>query len=223
MCAALMAVLAGVIFTGPACAAVIATFPPEVIPIESILSAHTDLDINNDGNRDAVFLHNHQYAGIRALNGNGIIARTIRPDLIERGIEPLPDGTLISPNILGGNLHWFRDSRLYVDGDFSTADLGICVNTGCDGYFFGQTAYMGFELQMPDGPHYGWVMLRVSPRPYFSAGLIGWAWETEPNIPIIAGAVPEPATASLAVLGLLCCSRRRRHSPCCRRLKRGQP
>ena len=222
--AAMVVGLTSVVASNSANAAVIATFPAESIPISSqLFAAHTDFDINNDGIRDAVFLHNFQFGGIRALNGNGVIARTIRPDLIERGIEPLPEGALIRAEILGANLHWFRDNRLYVEGGFSTADIGICVNTGCDGYFFGQTAYMGFELQMPDGPHYGWAKLWVSDRPNFAAGLIGWAWETEPNTPIIAGAVPEPAAASLAVLGLLCCSGRRRHSPCCRRLKRGQP
>ena len=72
-------------------AAVIATFPPQLIPISSELFLdHTDFDINNDGVRDAVFLHSFQAGGIRTMDGNGVIARTIRPDLVERSIEPLP-------------------------------------------------------------------------------------------------------------------------------------
>ncbi len=209
--AAMVVGLSGVVASNFANAAVIATFPAESIPISSPgFLDHTDFDINNDGVRDAVFLHSIQAGGIRAISGNGVIARTIRPDLIERGIEPLPEGTLIGSEILGANLHWFRDNRLYMDGDYlPTADIGICVNTGCDGYFFGQTAYMGFELQMPDGPHYGWAKLWVSDRPNFAAGLIGWAWETEPNIPIIAGAVPEPASSLLIAVTAGICRRRR--------------
>lgn len=195
----LICLLLSLVLGGKSFSAVIATFPSEVVPISSdLFLEHTDFDINNDGVRDAVFLHGTQVGVVRAISGNGVIARTYRPDLVERAIEPIPEGALIGATILDANLHWFRDSRPYADGDFGgTATLGVCVDTGCDGYFFGQTAYMGFELQLPDGTHYGWAKIRVSPRPWFSAGLLGWAWETEPNTPIIAGAIPEPGTVTL--------------------------
>jgi hypothetical protein len=193
-------------------AAVISYMPPEVIPISgSIFLGHTDFDINGDGRRDAVFLHSDQAGGIRTLNGNGVIASFYRPDMIEREIEPIPAGTFIGAQVFAPNLAWFRDSRPYEDGDYlSTATLGICVDTGCDGHFFGQTAYMGFELQLQDGPHYGWAKIQVSPEPNFSAGLLGWAWETEPGKSIIAGAVPESSSLSLAAFGAAAVSFRRR-------------
>ena len=61
----------------------------------------------------------------------------------------------------------------------------------------GTQAYAGFRFNLPDGTHYGWILLSIN------AGIIDFtraAYETTPNTAIATGAVPEPSTlAGLAV------------------------
>ncbi|MEZ5304760.1 MAG: hypothetical protein R3F11_29550 [Verrucomicrobiales bacterium] len=42
--------------------------------------------------------------------------------------------------------------------------------------------------------------------------LEGYAWETEPNTPILAGAVPEPSGAALALAAAAALARNRRRT-----------
>jgi hypothetical protein len=61
--------------------------------------------------------------------------------------------------------------------------------------------FFGFRWQMSDGWHYGWVQLSnevildmtFHPRPL----IVDWAYEMRPDVPIQAGAVPEPTTGTL--------------------------
>ena len=93
------------------------------------------------------------------------------------------------------------------------------------------TQFIGVRFHADDGLHYGWIRLaRNYWEPYdtnhpdwppgtdpngrygnaislpridqFSPGVIDWAFETTPNTPIAAGAVPEPATTILAGCGI---------------------
>jgi hypothetical protein len=89
------------------------------------------------------------------------------------------------------------------------------------------TQFVGIRLRADDGWHYGWVRLAqqywapfdmdhpdwpddTSSVPYFALprvdtynpGVIDWAYETTPDTPIIAGAVPEPGTIALVVVAI---------------------
>ncbi|MBC7773633.1 MAG: hypothetical protein H7210_14150 [Pyrinomonadaceae bacterium] len=73
-------------------------------------------------------------------------------------------------------------------------------------------AFIGVCLQLPDGPHYGWIDLVDNG---YNAGrsfvALGWAWETTPNTALPAGTVPGPAAlACFAVAGVSALRRRRR-------------
>ena len=48
-------------------------------------------------------------------------------------------------------------------------------------------AYLGFFRIMPDGLHYGWIRFISSNLNGFSFQLLGLAWETRPNVPIVCG------------------------------------
>jgi len=77
----------------------------------------------------------------------------------------------------------------------------------------GQSPFTGFSLTLDDGVHYGWIQWNFSmgpardsvPIPMYQP--IRWAYETEPNVPIV---VPAPATATLLALAGLVATRRRR-------------
>lgn len=82
---------------------------------------------------------------------------------------------------------------------------------------YSQRGYIGARFPLLDGLHYGWIDYQSEPNA-ISGTVFGWAWETRPDVAIIAGdrglaAVPEPSTyalAAVAVLGGLIARRRRR-------------
>ena len=70
---------------------------------------------------------------------------------------------------------------------------------------------MGIHLQIGSEWHYGWVLIRGGIAGPSDDGqefylnppgwVMDWAYETRPDTPILAGAVPDPSTWSLAVCG----------------------
>lgn len=98
---------------------------------------------------------------------------------------------------------------------------------GDAGWADGTRHYAGMIVRGADGhDHFGWLELSLdihstgAPDPtsaaYWSSGYIttrvwGWAYETQPDTPIIAGAVPEPASAALLVAVAPALLRRRRN------------
>ena len=82
-----------------------------------------------------------------------------------------------------------------------------------DGDFYGTTAFMGIHFQAGSDWYYGWVRIQggVSGlsddgQTFFLAPpgwILDWAYETRPDTPIFAGAVPEPSTWVLSAIGAL--------------------
>jgi hypothetical protein len=61
--------------------------------------------------------------------------------------------------------------------------------------YSGFTAYAGLDLYYDSAHHYGWMRISDPYPPMFMAGeILDWAYESSPNTPILAGAVPEPGT-----------------------------
>lgn len=67
--------------------------------------------------------------------------------------------------------------------------------------------YLGLSFKINGKTHYGWARLNVKLMPYhgFTATLTGYAYETIPNKPIIAGKTtgPDIVTVQPATLGQL--------------------
>jgi len=61
------------------------------------------------------------------------------------------------------------------------------------GPFLENTGYLGFSFEAEDGVHYGYAYI-TAPRAFYIE-IFNWAYETEPNTPIVTGTVPEPSTA----------------------------
>ena len=65
--------------------------------------------------------------------------------------------------------------------------------------------YLGLKFKSHGKTHYGWARLSVKAKPFISATLTGYAYETIPNKPIIAGKTrgPDVITVQPATLGHL--------------------
>jgi hypothetical protein len=77
-----------------------------------------------------------------------------------------------------------------------------CANSGCLGYFQGNTdAYAGIRLEAGGNFYYGWLHIQNVGLNF--GQITDWAYETSPNTPILAGAVPEPSPTALLAAGML--------------------
>ena len=77
-----------------------------------------------------------------------------------------------------------------MEADGDTGGVGAVTygwspqNYQSDGWY--GTGHLGFSIQQPNGPHYGYVQVDQPP----DAGrisILGWGYETDPNTPIHAG------------------------------------
>jgi hypothetical protein len=152
-----------------------------------------DLDIIGNGITDYIFAASVSSVGVRNEGDNQYLIFPSPPPNIGGGIEPLADGFEIGPNSDSAELEWFGHES-------SFATLGIWLSTGTSGRFVGQHAYMGIEFDIDGATHYGWINLRVAELGP-GVEIYGWAYESTPNTPILAGAIPEPSTLLLLLAG----------------------
>lgn len=62
----------------------------------------------------------------------------------------------------------------------------------------------GFRFTSGGATHYGWAHLFATAQllpPSAQAGIVQWAYESQPNTSITVGAVPEPMSAALLLVG----------------------
>jgi hypothetical protein len=73
----------------------------------------------------------------------------------------------------------------------------------------GDVRYLGVKMELNNSglTNYGWIGVRIDNEADATGAVVGYGYETLPNVPILAGQVPEPgslfmaATGSLALLG----------------------
>jgi len=162
-------------------------------------SEQESVDLNADGIIDFTFAATVSFIGIRAEDLNQYLIYPSPPPNIGGPVEPLSDGFEIGPSSGDGELDWFGTNT-----DFSTLIQCLSGSGGytCAGRFPGQHAYMGVEFDIEGATHYGWIDLYVAEYgPY--GEIYGWAYETDPGVSILAGAVPEPSTIVLIMTGSL--------------------
>ena len=82
----------------------------------------------------------------------------------------------------------------------------------------GQAAYLGVRFDLGQGFQYGWIGVIATnlgggpPTNNIALDAFAWGYETEPGVPIAAGA-PEPGSLALLAFGAAgACARRRRES-----------
>lgn len=105
----------------------------------------------------------------------------------------LPKGTKVGPK--GRFVPDYPAGEVMVASDIEYMPQGL---------WFGVTRYLGLKFVIKGTTHYGWARLTVSMKNYkASATLKGYAYETIPNKPILAGATKGPDKEAGGSLGAL--------------------
>ena len=159
-----------------------------------------DLDLDGDGAADFQLINDGTETDVRTLTGNRILGTLGMSQAIRGSAEGAFIGATPSP------------SAVWTESSFTPSPFGIesrpriigCASGGgttvCFGDFVGTTAFAAVEFQIGGQTHYGWFRVRNGPPLTTDIWIDDWAYESEPGVPILAGAVPEP---SVGVLGLL--------------------
>jgi hypothetical protein len=184
-----------------ATADVIAFLPDEPVPYPPGFGP-IPFDIDGDGTIDFDFPNTFSAMEIvpRGLNrslideqfGDEIVSALMSGDFI--GAEP------------GAGMVW----------DNHEAFLGGCASGGgtlsCPGNFLDGLDIVGLEFDIAGQTHYGWIEIESFDR-FGPVNFQRWAYESDPGVGILAGAIPEPSTALLLVIGTLTCLLGRRRMP----------
>ena len=166
------------------------------IVLQSIGSVQTPLDMNSDGLIDFTFGSDLSFVGVHPEAANQYLVYSSPPPNIGGPVEPLPARFEIGPNSNDGELEWYGSTG------YSTLIQCLSGSGGytCAGRFPGHHAYMGVEFSIEGATHYGWINVSVADYgPY--AEIHGWAYESTPGMGLIAGAIPEPSTLLLLLVG----------------------
>ena len=164
--------------------------PPQPI-FYSDVSPSQNIDINNDGVADFT-LSGGQDVLLNALNNNAIISVPEPPGDLGALIYAFNQGAPISSS-LDPALAWWGTSGNGPSVIVSAVDIGSI------GYFQGQTdAFAGIRLDVAGSLYYGWIHIQNFGGNW--GQITDWAFQTSPNTPILAGAVPEPGTLSLLLV-----------------------
>ena len=186
-------------------------YDPADIPVFGSDPYTYNFDLNGDGVTDFQFQATGRGFSVIPLAQNAALAVPEPPGELGAKSSVVSAGEIIqslapipSAWVQGAEGFFGRYGPTFID----------CTTEGCVGYWQGASrdAYLGTQFYIGSELHYGWVHLLV-----FNNGgyLKEWAYDTVAGQGILAGAVPEPSTWALLVLGLgslFFCSRRNR--PC---------
>ncbi len=199
--------LAGVatLFPIPTKAAVIFTDIEDVpLFLGTVAPRYHFVDFDNDGTLDAEFRSSDADFRVTNTPTSRIAGLPARPPDQGNFAAPVRSGTPIGLT-LSQPWSWNPDPSFLIG----------CVLLGndvaCLGFWGANLDYVGVEFSIGGQTHYGWVEVEV---PFFASGGIirSFAYETQPGVPILAGAVPEPSALLLLTSGLAL--------PLCRRWRR---
>ena len=200
--------LAYVTMAGAGAAACASPAQAEVVytPTHRNVDMDYHLDLNNDGIGD-FHIHSYYLSGFASLNvipmvsGNKIAA--VHHECGFRGestaAAPLPQGAVIGPN-----------SPLQTNAQCMIHEIESSAPTGP--WLGVQDHYLGLEFLINGQKHFGWARISVQPVECFPCigRIFGYAYETIPGKPIIAGdqghsssAAVEPLTVEPLTLGAL--------------------
>jgi hypothetical protein len=183
---------------------IVHTVPPQPLYYGPNPSSQ-NIDINGDSVSDFTLFS----------DGNAITLAPLYNNAVAAWPEPPPDlGSLVWAFNLGNSISSSLDPVLIWYGrttdQFGSALIVETMNAGSIGFFQGHTdAYVGFELNVGTSSYFGWLHFQ---NLGLNVGQVtDWACNSSPNMPIVAGQVPEPSTGVLIILagGIVWLTRRR--------------
>ena len=162
------------------------------------------LDLDGNGTDDFMFSYmvpgNPDFFADPLLGGNEMLARVDAVFPQNSYSFPLPSGTPVDSDPTGDTV-W--DSTWSGDRQTFMIWRSVGGETVGSGWWMGETAYLGVCFDGAGESHYGWVQMTVYED--FPGSIIhDWAYETQPGVGIMAGAVPEPSTWALFLTGGAC-------------------
>lgn len=174
------------------------------------------IDLDGDGQRDFYTSTAQGMATIIPDGNNRVLAIDERPPDLGWSILPLTAGELIGEaSTVLGNWRGLADrvNEFHLGGAFIYqcvvvgAGMPVCISLIEDGDVVN---YVGLELERDGETRYGWIALGT-PVLFgtHTVDVYAWAYETEPGVPIAAGAIPEPSVALLLIVGGALLLRRR--------------
>ena len=172
------------------------------------LETRTDylVDLNHDGIDDFNIVTTGFGMNIEAIGTNEIACGVIFSSLELGGFaQTIHAGSIIGVYEDGYNYDWTPGYGAMVGVN------GITQPPSISGYWGSNRDYLGLRFKIDGQTHYGWIQMHLPATE--GAGFVeGFAYETVPNIPIIAG-IPEPSVPLLIVMGATTCllHRRRNH------------
>jgi hypothetical protein len=163
-------------------------------PVHQVIGANGvyNLDLNGDGTVDFLIQewNNGAFPSSNALLcdaavGNGVLGSRHRAAALSAGAS------------IGPNLHFTAG------GNNGEAMITVThFTTGGTSYVHGYwvnvlNRYLGLKFQIAGKTHYGWARVTVSRKAFhFTAVVTGYAYETTPNLAIIAGQIADEAADS---------------------------
>ena len=166
------------------------------------------IDFNGDSTNDLMFRTTEMAMWIEALGATETLGHLAPPPNLSSYTQPVHTSELIGPVTLSP---WSWNSAATGPSTLQAAALfsGTVIRLG---YWASNTDYVGVRFLAGGEVHYGWVEVEV-PFDGFPGGYIKrYAWESEPNTPITAGALPEPSRTLLLLFGILPLLHRRRRA-----------
>ena len=163
------------------------------------------IDLDGNGTVDFTFGSSVVSASVRSERANRIIISPSPPPNLGGGVAALESGFSIFGGVGSEQFRWTSTDLgdgFVSPGEIRFSQIITVLNTGSSTEFQGRAA-IGLEFEAEDGIHYGYFDVSLIDRRTPGIDLYGWAWETEPGVPITAVAIPEPQTSVLLGLVLL--------------------
>lgn len=172
---------------------IIHTTPPDPVDYSPLPVSH-DFDFNYDGAADFTLVSDGTSVNIVPHGNNAVLSQLAPPPDIDSFAVPLAQGEVISGS-LEPQLVWYRA----MTGPAGHSTLITSQDIGSEGLWQNVNGFAGVQLNFGGQTYYGWVHIE---NYEINAGRVfDWAYESTPNTPIVAGAVPEPGTFALFSLG----------------------
>jgi hypothetical protein len=161
-------------------------------PVHSYVHLDFPIDLNHDGIVDFRIISS-DYSGsgevqVRPVaHGNRVVATNQSCAFYPGGAAALPEGVLI------GHRLSFQAKANCMAGAFNSSAYN-------GAFLYVNDAYLGLTFVIDGKTHFGWARVHVNHRFYFCgciAEIYGYAYETVPGKPIIAGDLGTAAQASV--------------------------